>query len=111
MYSLKLYSDGRNQTLEQDIEQALFMICFTSPTERIYMPDYAAGALDYIDKPIWALQKLQVAIARSVSKYEPRVTLNEVQIINRDLAAGKIALRLEYRINDTGQYKSTFLTN
>lgn len=102
IYSLKLGGDGRNATLLEDIHQALYMIIYTSKTERIHMPDYAADALSYLDKPYWAVQGLQVAIAESVAKYEKRVTLTEVLVTSLKPEAGLITIALSCKINESG---------
>lgn len=101
-YSLKLGGDGRNATLTEDIYQALYLIIYTSKTERIHMPDYAADALSYLDRPLWAAQGLQVAIAESVAKYEKRVTLDEVRVVSVKPEIGLVAINLSCKINESG---------
>lgn len=102
IYSLKFDSDGRNTTLMDDIRQSLSMIVFTSKNERIYLPNYGADALSYLDKPLWELTKLQVAIVEMTAKYEKRVTVKEVVITSTDAQKGLMRLRLECVINASG---------
>ncbi len=102
IYSLKFNSDERNASLLDDIRQSLSMIIFTSKNERIYLPDYGADALAYLDKPPWELVKLQVAIVEQTAKYEKRVTVKEVVIISADPQKGIVRLGLQCVINVSG---------
>ncbi|MCE7729626.1 GPW/gp25 family protein [Vibrio campbellii] len=111
IYSLKLGGSGRNTTLLDDITQSLYLIIFTSKTERIMMPDYAADALSYLDKPMWAMSKLQVSIAESVAKYEKRVRLESVDILAVEPAKGLIKIGLSCTINETGVREYIELSN
>ncbi|MEK2038090.1 GPW/gp25 family protein [Vibrio parahaemolyticus] len=111
IYSLKLGGEGRNATLLDDIKQSLYMIIYTSKTERIYLPDYAADALAYLDKPMWFMSKLQVAIAESVAKYEKRITLDSVKIVSVEPTKGLIRLGLSCTINETGVREYFELSN
>ncbi|MBE8578641.1 GPW/gp25 family protein [Vibrio sp. OPT18] len=111
IYSLKLGSQGRNTDLIADIKQSLYMIVFTSKGERIYLPDYGADALSYIDKPIWVAQSLQVGIAESVAKYEKRVRLDEVNINYVVPEKGLISIGLSCTINETGLREYFELSN
>lgn len=110
-YSLKLGGRGRNTDLVSDIKQALYLIVYTGKTERIYMPDYAADALEYVDKPQWEVQRLKVSIAESVTKYEPRVRLERVQVVQTDLPQGIIGIKLTCQVLATGQSEAFDFTN
>lgn len=103
IYSTILYSSGRNATLKGDIKQSLFLIIFTGKGERIYLPDYGADALSYIDKPQWEWQRLIVSIAESVKKYEPRVSVDSLEVVSSSLKDGIIAIKAVYEILDTGE--------
>lgn len=111
IYSLKLGGSGRNTTLLDDIKQSLYLIIFTSKTERIMTPDYAADALSYLDKPMWAMSKLQVGIAESVAKYETRVRLESVEILSVDPIKGLINIGLSCTINELGVREYIELSN
>ncbi|EGR1309323.1 hypothetical protein D9A28_05045 [Vibrio cholerae] len=110
-YSLKFAASGRNTDLVSDIKQSLFMIVYTGKGERIYMPDYAADALEYVDKPQWEVQGLKVSIAESVAKYEPRVRLESIIVYQTDLPQGIIGIKLSCQILATGQSEVFDFTN
>ncbi|WP_417883045.1 GPW/gp25 family protein [Vibrio rumoiensis] len=111
-YSLKLNGEGRNEDLLSDIRQALYMIIYTGKTERIYMPDYAADALAYLDKPQWEVQRLKVSIAESIAKYEPRVRLDEIVVSqSEDLQQGIIRIKLTAKVLATGDSQVFDFTN
>ncbi|MCG6380301.1 GPW/gp25 family protein [Vibrio fluvialis] len=110
-YSLKFAASGRNTDLVSDIKQSLFMIVYTGKSERIYMPDYAADALEYVDKPQWEVQGLKVSIAEAVAKYEPRVRLEGIIVYQTDLPQGIIGIKLSCQILATGQSEVFDFTN
>ncbi len=110
-YSMKFAGSGRNTDLVSDIKQALFMIVYTGKRERIHMPDYAADALEYIDKPQWEVQSLKVSIAESVAKYEPRVRLESVVVYQTDLPLGIIGIKLSCQILATRESEVFDFTN
>ncbi|TCL30427.1 hypothetical protein EDB52_101714 [Vibrio crassostreae] len=87
------------------------MIVYTGKGERIYMQDYAADALEYIDKPQWEVQGLKVSIAESVAKYEPRVKLDSIVVTQTDLPQGIIGIKLSCQILATGQSDVFDFTN
>lgn len=111
IYSLKLKSDGRNTTMLDDIRQSLSMIIYTSKGERIYMHDYGADALAYLDKPPWEIVKLQVAIVEQAAKYETRVAVKEVSVSSVDAERGIMKIKLLCIINATGIREYIELSN
>lgn len=109
-YSLKLFDYGYNTELFDDIKQSLFTIIFTSKGEKIYMPEYGAGALDYIDKPHYQCQQLMVSISEQVAIHETRVKLTTINVITgTDLQRGKIAIAMTYKIIPLNVYTSLVL--
>lgn len=111
IYSIKLGAEGRNRDLIADIKQSLYMIVFTSKTERIYLPDYGADALSYLDKPLWVTQSLQVGIAENVAKYEKRIRLDEVDVLSVEPEKGLIRIGLSCTINESGLREYFELSN
>lgn len=110
-YSIELFGYGYAETMFDEIKQSLFAIIFTSKGEKIYMPEYGAGALDYIDKPHYEAQKLMVSISEQVTMYESRVKLTTINVITgSDLAHGKIAVKMTFKIIPMNIY-STLVFN
>ncbi|MDG2564414.1 GPW/gp25 family protein [Vibrio parahaemolyticus] len=105
--ALKLFDYGYNAQLVDDIKQSIFAIIFTSKGEKIYMPEYGANALDYIDKPHYECQQLMVAISEQVAEYEPRVKLSTIDVITgNSLKDGKIAISMSFKIMPLNVYTS-----
>ncbi len=105
--ALKLFGYGYNARLVDDIKQSIFAIIFTSKGEKIYMPEYGASALDYIDKPHYECQHLMVAISEQVAEYESRVKLNTIDVMTGDgLKVGKIAISMSFKIIPLNVYAS-----
>lgn len=111
IYSTVLYGEGRNTALKEDIKQSLFLIIFTGKGERIYLPDYGADALSYLDKPQWEQQRLIVSIAESVRKYEPRVSVDSIDVVSSSLKDGIISIQAVYEIVSTGELVTDTFTN
>ena len=107
--SMRLFGDGVNTSLIDDINQSIFTIIFTNKGEKIYDPDYGASALDYIDKPHYLAQSLIVNIGEAVAKYEPRVKMTSINIITGDsLVRGSIAIQARFKLLSTGIYYTYF---
>lgn len=103
MAGMKLYALEQNEDELDDIKQSLWMLLFTSKGERIYLPDYGVGVLDYIDRPHYQAQRLMVDIAEGVDEFEPRVKLSKLDILPTALDKGRITVVLTCTVVATGQ--------
>ncbi len=88
---------------EQDIRESLYILFSTSPGERIMNPDYGCSlkalVFELIDEGTQA--EIKDAIETAVLFYEPRITLEQVDVdINRALD-GVISIHLSYLIRTT----------
>lgn len=112
-YAVSLQSDGRNQTLQDDIDQAISIILFTRPGERIYDPKYGCRLLDMLDAPHYFLQLAMVSIIEALDKYERRIDVMSVDVGkvsaaegSAALAQGVIMVRLTYKLSVSGVIKT-----
>lgn len=104
-FGISLSHDGRNTSLQEDIDQAILVILFTVPGERIYDPDYGCELRNMLDKPPYVLQQASVSIVEAINKYERRVEVLSVSIdtpMTAELAQGIVRVRLVYKISLTG---------
>lgn len=111
-YGYNLQDGGRNPDLAHDIEQALTVLLFTRPGERIYDPLYGCEVLNLLDRPVAVAQTMLVSVYDAVTRYEPRVTLLMPMTIPAiDAEAGAVTLTLRYRINETGEVVENDFSN
>jgi hypothetical protein len=104
-FGISLSHDGRNATLQDDIDQAISIILFTMPGERIYDPEYGCELRNALDKPPYVLQQASVSVVEAINKYERRVEVLSVSIDTPSTAAlaqGILRVSLIYKISVTG---------
>lgn len=88
---------------EEDIRQSLEILMQTNPGERVHRYDFGCGIRRFIheEMTLTVQTQMQDVISRAVLMFEPRVTLNEV---NMDLARvheGIILVELNYTVRRT----------
>ncbi|MCY1697152.1 GPW/gp25 family protein [Lelliottia sp. SL45] len=108
-FAISLSRGGRNSTLVEDIDQAISIILFTRPGERIYDPAYGCKLLNLLDAPHYFLQLAIVSVVEAIERYERRVDVMRVDIGVNDslldgaaLAKGLIQIRLTWRLSVSG---------
>ncbi|MFV0261381.1 MAG: GPW/gp25 family protein [Kluyvera sp.] len=117
-FGISLAHDGRNADLLDDIDQAISIIVFTVPGERIYDPAYGCKLRNILDAPHYFLQQAIVSVVEAVEKYERRVDVLSVSIgVNSDvisgaqLAKGIIQVKLTYKLSASGLIISRLYQN
>ncbi len=86
---------------EEDIAESLRIIIFTAPGERIMRPDFGCGIHYEVFSPVNSitLNKIQDAIEKAILEYEPRVTLNLVEIDDSNIYEdGELKILIDYTI-------------
>ncbi|MGT3827052.1 GPW/gp25 family protein [Enterobacter kobei] len=108
-FAISLSRGGRNATLAEDIDQAISIILFTRPGERIYDPAYGCKLLNLLDAPHCFLQLAIVSVVEAIERYERRVDVMSVDIgvsnsllDGAALAKGLIQVRLTWRLSASG---------
>ncbi|WP_428241079.1 GPW/gp25 family protein [Gynuella sp.] len=87
------------------IQQSLFIMLNTRTGERLHNTAYGCNLKDYLFQPTDAetLTDIKEDIARSISQYEKRVTLEEITFNTDNLYDGLLNIQLSYRIKSTNQ--------
>lgn len=104
-YGVSLTHSGRNTTLIEDIDQAISIILFTVPGERIYDPEYGCKLRQLLDAPQWFAQQVMVSVVEAIEKYERRVDVLTVDVDKAaadELTQGLIRVRLTYKLSVSG---------
>lgn len=92
--ALKMVSD------EQDIAQSLFIILSTTPGERVMNPKFGCNLQAIVFKSLDETTKQEIItmVEDAVLNYEPRVTLEEVEVDMKNALDGLVNIILHYRI-------------
>lgn len=103
MYAIKLNGDGRCKTLIEDIQQSLKILISTPKGTRIFDANYGCDAMAYVDRPQWSMQMLMVDITKQVKRYEPRIELHQIYIVNADTENGAFAIKATFTVIQTNE--------
>ena len=88
---------------EQDINESLRILLGTAPGERLMYPTYGCGikrmVFEKIDESM--ITALKDTIARAVLFFEPRITLNSIDVDLSDQFNGCVRFCLNYTVRTT----------
>ena len=87
-------------SLELDIKESLSILLSTSPGERVMQPSYGCGlnkmVFESMDES--AITEIKDLIGRAILFFEPRITLEDIEIDVSDLDEGLLNIVIEYTI-------------
>ena len=94
VHTLKMVSD------EEDIAQSLFIILSTTPGERVMNPAFGCNLNQVTFKAMdeTTRQEIILLIEEAVLNYEPRVTLESVEVKMENPNDGLVLVTLHYRV-------------
>ena len=88
---------------EEDIRESLRILLSTRPGERVMQPDYGCGlhtmVFENLDES--TVTELKDIIERSVLFFEPRITLESVDIDTDESLEGSLKIQLNYTVRLT----------
>lgn len=87
------------------IQAAIWIVLSTSLGERLMLPDFGAGIKDYVFESNSALirAKLEVAITKALTQWEPRIQLVSVQATPSPVQDSLVLVNISYQIRDTNE--------
>ena len=91
-----------------DIDASIRMAIITAPGERVMRPQFGCRIWDLLFEPINAntLGLMAEAVRDTVSQWEPRVVLEDLEI-DPDLAQpGRVMIRMAYRVRATNDRRN-----
>lgn len=99
----KASKDVRTVSAEDDILESLRILLATSPGERIMQPDYGCGlrAMVFENMSESTVTEIKDVIERAVLFFEPRITLNAVEVDAGEIYDGLIKIQLNYTVRAT----------
>ncbi len=85
---------------EEDIVQSLKIILFTSYGERIMRPEFGSNLSGSVFQAIDSVVINTIAdnVRQAIVQFEPRVTLNKVEISTDEIVEGRLNINLDYTI-------------
>lgn len=94
----------RYPTLEESVRQQIRVILTTRPGEQLMRPEYGAGLDDYVHEPntLATRRRIRDAVAGSLSRWEPRIHLDRVEVWEVEGEPGQVRVEIGYRLRRTG---------
>lgn len=88
---------------EEDIDQSLHILLSTAPGERVMHPTFGCGLQHMVFEHITdsTITEIKDIVSRAVLFFEPRITLERIDIDSGELNEGVLRLYLEYTIRTT----------
>ncbi len=88
---------------EEDVRESILILLSTEPGERVMQPSYGCGLRHLVFESIdqSRITEIKDVVAKAVLFFEPRVTLESVQVDDSDLFEGLLRIHLEYTIRTT----------
>ncbi|MET0579932.1 MAG: GPW/gp25 family protein [Ilumatobacteraceae bacterium] len=91
-----------------DIDASIRMAIITAPGERVMRPQFGCRIWDLLFEPINAntLGLMAEAVRDTVSQWEPRVVLEELDIEPDPAQPGRVMIRMAYRVRATNDRRN-----
>lgn len=88
---------------EEDIKQSLHILLSTAPGERVMHPTFGCGLNHMVFEHITdsTITEIKDIVSRAVLFFEPRITLERVDVDAGDAMEGVVRIYLDYTIRTT----------
>lgn len=95
--------DVKMVSAEEDIRESLTILLSTSPGERVMHPSYGCGLRSLVFEHISesTVTEIKDVISRAILFFEPRISLDRIDVQIKDSANGIITIDLTYTIRTT----------
>lgn len=99
----KAAKDVKTVSEEDDILESLYILLSTSPGERIMQPTYGCGLRSMMFENITesTITEIKDIIERAILFFEPRITLNSIEIDTGEMNKGLLKIVLKYTVRTT----------
>jgi len=94
----------RYPDLDESVRQQIKVILTTRPGEQLMRPDYGAGLDNYAHEPntLTTRRRIRDAVNGSLTRWEPRILLDRVEVWEVDDRPGEVRVEIGYRLRRTG---------
>ena len=97
--------EGRSALVanEPDIRESLFILLSTVPGERVMHPTFGCGlhALVFESVTENMVTRVKDMVARAILYFEPRITLERLEIDSGEMLEGLLKIGIDYRVRAT----------
>lgn len=85
---------------DDDIREGLYILLSTLPGERLMFPEYGCDLHGQVFQTITNATKTVIRdlIITAIVRYEPRVTVLDIQIDDSDQMSGRLDIHIEYEV-------------
>lgn len=113
-FPLRLGPDGKMVWSEGElnVRESICIILRTRPGERLMRPDFGCGLDRYLFEPntISTLRLIQEEVKRSLNRWEPRITLNDVRVAVNPTDPRAVDITIYYTLIATQRREQLNLT-
>lgn len=90
-------------SLEQDVQEAIYIILGTNRGERVMRPEFGAGLGDFLFQPVTATTKerIRTRVQEALIDWEPRIDVTEVKVQDAAGDRSRLEILVSYRIRAT----------
>ena len=90
-------------TEEEDIRESLGILLSTRPGERVMHPTYGCGLHAMVFETIneSTVTEIKDLIERAILFFEPRITLEDIEVYTEDALDGTLKIQLNYTVRKT----------
>lgn len=90
------------------IERAMRMIIGTAPGERVMRPDFGCAVWDLLFEPIniSTLGLMAEAVREALSRWEPRIEVEDVDVRPDDASLGQVSIHVAYTVAATNDHRN-----
>jgi uncharacterized protein len=91
--------------LDESVRQMIKAILLTRPGEQLLHPEFGAGLEQFLHGPntITTRRRIRDAIAAGLERWEPRITVDRVEVEADPARADRLDVAIAYRLHRTGQ--------
>lgn len=91
-----------------DLDTSIRVILMTAPGERVMRPTFGCAIWEQLFEPINAntLGLMERAVRRAIGQWEPRVDVEEVEVVPDPGSVGKVTIRIGYRVRTTNDKRN-----
>lgn len=87
------------------IQQAIWLVLSTSLGERIMLPDFGAGAQDFVFQSNSSVTRstLANAVKKALVRWEPRIDVQSIRVDPAPDADSKVLISIDYKIRTVNE--------
>ena len=93
---------------ETDVEESIRIILGTAKGERVMRPDFGCDVHDYAFAVVdtTTLTLISTSVREALSRWEPRIEVEGVETSTADLDAGRLLVRIDYRVRSSNTHRN-----